>query len=548
MGLPSFLALKRPGKPSVRLVEPAGGTESTAEPADHPRLTPPPEPITDSEGRFQALFEATSQGITQVDPEERVLLANPAAERIFGVAPGGLVGRNLSEFLGPDDLLTVERETRRRIRGESGTYIVEIRRPDGAHRSLSVTASPMHDAAGGYRGASAFFLDVTEKQLNENALRQAQKLESMGVLAGGIAHDFNNLLSAIMGNLNLLQLETPTGSRSIQLLSTMEAAVNRAANLTRQMLAYSGRGRFQICDLNLNQTVRELSELFQVGISKGAGLHFDLAADLPLVVADPSQMQQLLMTLVTNASEALEGRHGQITVSTRVEVLDAMAANRASLHAPIKPGPHVVLQVRDDGVGIAPEVLPHIFDPFFTTKESGRGLGLSAMLGILRGHGAGIEINSRPGQGSTFTLFFPMAARVANEPRPRPAQPSRPFTGKVLAVDDEPAVLETVTIMLERLGFQVLVARDGIEALECFRANADGIGLVLLDLTMPRMDGKEAFLAIRRLKANLPMILSSGYDAQQTMNHLRGPGAPTFLQKPYTLKVLRKTIESALGA
>jgi PAS domain S-box-containing protein len=548
MGLPSFLALKRPGKPSVSLVEPAGGTESTAEPADHPRLTPPPEPITDSEGRFQALFEATSQGITQVDPEERVLLANPAAERIFGVAPGGLVGRNLSEFLGPDDLLTVERETRRRIRGESGTYIVEIRRPDGAHRSLSVTASPMHDAAGGYRGASAFFLDVTEKQLNENALRQAQKLESMGVLAGGIAHDFNNLLSAIMGNLNLLQLETPTGSRSIQLLSTMEAAVNRAANLTRQMLAYSGRGRFQICDLNLNQTVRELSELFQVGISKGAGLHFDLAADLPLVVADPSQMQQLLMTLVTNASEALEGRHGQITVSTRVEVLDAMAANRASLHAPIKPGPHVVLQVRDDGVGIAPEVLPHIFDPFFTTKESGRGLGLSAMLGILRGHGAGIEINSRPGQGSTFTLFFPMAARVATEPRPRPAQPSRPFTGKVLAVDDEPAVLETVTIMLERLGFQVLVARDGIEALECFRANADGIGLVLLDLTMPRMDGKEAFLAIRRLKANLPMILSSGYDAQQTMNHLRGPGAPTFLQKPYTLKVLRKTIESALGA
>ena len=501
-----------------------------------------------AEQRYRALFDAVSEGFTHVNVQEIFLLANPAAERIFGVAPGTLVGRCLKEFLAPEDVAHVEEETEKRIRGHSSTYNLDILRPDGARRCLAVNVSPVYDAGGAYAGSSGVFQDVTEAKMNEETLRQAQKLESMGVLAGGIAHDFNNLLSAIMGNLNLLQLETPSGSRSMQLLANMEAATNRAASLTRQMLAYSGRGRFQVRELNLNEVVVELSELLQVGIAKGTRLHLELAETLPAVAADPSQMQQILMNLVTNASEAMGSRGGEILVATRRVELDAQAALRASVHAPLEPGPHVLLQVRDDGSGIEPEILPHIFDPFFTTRESGRGLGLSAMLGILRGHGAGIEIKSRPGQGSSFSLYFPVAAGGAAAPAPQQGAKAPAFSGKVLAVDDEPAVLETVTIMLERMGFQVLAARDGVEALETFRANADGIGLVLLDLTMPRMDGKETFLAIRSLKAHLPMILSSGYDAQQTMHHLQGPGAPTFLQKPYTLKILRKTIETALGA
>ena len=501
----------------------------------------------DAELRYRTLFEAVSEGFSHVDAQEVFILANPAAERIFGVPPGGLVGQSLKAFLAPEEVALVEVETAKRARGESSVYPLEIMRPDGVRRSLSVNVSPVATADGSYGGASAIFQDVTEKNMTEETLRQAQKLESMGILAGGIAHDFNNLLSAIMGNLNLLQLEMPSGSRSMQLLTTMEAATNRAASLTRQMLAYSGRGRFQVRELSLNDTVLELTELLQVGVAKGAALTFDLAPELPAVLADPSQMQQLLMNLVTNASEALEDRPGTIKVSTRVVDLDGLAAARASVHAPVAQGPHVVLEVKDDGAGIGPDVLPHIFDPFFTTRESGRGLGLSAMLGILRGHGAGIELKSRPGFGSTFSLFFPVTAqRPAVKQRPQPLA-SRAFTGKVLAVDDEPAVLETVTIMLERMGFHVLAARDGVEAVETFRANAD-IGLVLLDLTMPRMDGQQAFLAIRNLKAHLPVILSSGYDGQQTMHHLQGPGAPTFLQKPYTLKALRKTIEAALGA
>ena len=501
----------------------------------------------EAELRYRALFEAVSEGFSHVDAQENFILANPAAERIFGVPTGGLVGRSLKAFLAPEDVAQIERETAKRTQGQSSFYPLDIVRPDGVRRSLTVNVSPVWAPDGSYGGASAFFQDVTEKNMTEETLRQAQKLESMGVLAGGIAHDFNNLLSAIMGNLNLLQLELPSGSQSMRLLTTMEAAANRAASLTKQMLAYSGRGRFQIRELSLNESVTELTELLQVGVTKGVALAFDLAPDLPAISADPSQMQQLLMNLVTNASEALEGRPGCIQVSTRVVELDALAAARASVHAPVKKGPHVVLEVKDDGTGIGPEVLPHIFDPFFTTKESGRGLGLSAMLGILRGHGAGIEIKSRPGLGSTFSLFFPVAAPLAPVHALRQPATIRPFNGKVLAVDDEPAVLETVTIMLERMGFQVLAARDGVEALEAFRANTD-IGLVLLDLTMPRMDGQEAFLAIRDLKAHLPVILSSGYDGQQTMHHLQGPGAPTFLQKPYTLKVLRKTIETALGA
>jgi CheY-like chemotaxis protein len=327
----------------------------------------------------------------------------------------------------------------------------------------------------------------------------------------------------------------------------METSVTRATNLTRQMLAYSGKGHFQVIDLNLNRVITDLADLLQVNLPRGASLVFDLAPDLPEVAADPAQVHQVIVNLVSNASEALEGKGGRIHLSTRLLHLDAQAAARASTVLPVQAGPHVLLQVEDTGSGMAPEVQSRIFDPFFTTKESGRGLGLSAMLGILRGHSAGIEIEGRPAAGAIFRLFFPVALEARPVMPTLAAEASQPCTGSVLLVDDEPAILETVATMLERIGFRVLTARDGAEGLECYRAHAAEIGLVILDLTMPRMDGRETFQAIRNHRADLPVILSSGYDAQQTMRQLQGPGAPTFLQKPYNLGTLRKTIEATLG-
>ena len=386
--------------------------------------------------------------------------------------------------------------------------------------------------------------NITEQRMNEEAMRQTQKLESLGVLAGGIAHDFNNLLGAILGNLSLLQEENPEGSRGRRYLDRMELAVKRASELTQQMLAYSGRGRFLVQDLDLNLTLRELTSLLQVCISKRTVLRFDLAPDLPLVAADHAQLQQVVMTLVTNASEALDGQDGEIQVTTRSQELDAAAAARASLLLPLAPGPHVVLQVHDGGCGMAPEVLSRIFDPFFTTKESGRGLGLSAMLGILRGHGAGIEIESQPGRGSTFRLFLPVSTRPAALPAPREGTNGR---GRVLLVDDDPVLLETAEAMLEELGYRVYTAQDGLAALDCWKAHPGEVALVLLDLTMPRMDGHQTFLALRSLSPDLPVIISSGYDATQSLQSLQGPGMPSFLHKPYSIKELRQAVEASLG-
>jgi len=619
-----------------------------------------------AEARYRSLFDAMGEGFGHVDANEVFLFANPAAETIFGVAPGALAGQSLLRFLDPEQAAFMQEQTAIRIQGQPSTYIQEIIRPDGGRRSIQIKASPVRDAEGAYAGASGVFRDVTEQlateralrlseernvaileampdmlflnsrdgryldchvhnpaamdiapaqllqgsvrellpgplaqrfmeafaaaidtravqqfhyestgldgvprhhearvvrcnddsavtvvrniteqRMNEEAMRQTQKLESLGVLAGGIAHDFNNLLGAILGNLSLLQGENPEGSRGRRYLDRMELAVKRASELTHQMLAYSGRGRFLVRDLDLNSTLQELTSLLQVCISKRAVLRFDLAPGLPLVAADHAQLQQVVMTLVSNASEALEGQDGEIQVATRFQELDAAAVARASLVLPLAPGPHVVLQVRDGGTGMTPEVLSRIFDPFFTTKESGRGLGLSAMLGILRGHGAGIEIESQPGQGSTFRLFLPASTRPPALPAPREEPGGR---GRILLVDDDPVLLETAQAMLEDLGYPVFTAQDGVAALDCWKAHPGEVALVLLDLTMPRMDGHQTFLALRGLSPKVPVIISSGYDATQSLQSLQGPGMPSFLHKPYSIRELRQAVEASLGA
>ena len=387
-----------------------------------------------------------------------------------------------------------------------------------------------------------------EQSRQEEELRQAQKLESLGVLAGGIAHDFNNLLGAVLGNLNLLQLQTPAGSANAVHLSSMEAAVERAAALTRQMLAFSGGGTFVVQDLDLDQVLLHAQGLINRCVAKQIAVSLDLAANGSPIAADLGQVQQLLSTLLTNASEAIHGHPGEIWIRTRHLNLDPEAAARAGVILPLLPGAHLQLVVGDSGEGINQDQVDRIFDPFFTTRESGRGLGLSAVLGILRSHSAGITVQSRPGAGSTFTIYFPVSTRTAIKELPQPHLGGQPFTGRVLLVDDEPTLLETVQAMLQGMGLKVETARDGLEALERFQADPEGIGLVILDLTMPRMDGHQAFQALRRLKPELAVILSSGYNAQNSAELLQGPGPSAFLQKPYTIRELKKVVETTVGS
>jgi len=418
--------------------------------------------------------------------------------------------------------------------------------PDRQWRWYRSIMGPMTER-GEVVGIILIAMDETDRRVQEesmaameDALRQAQKLESLGVLAGGIAHDFNNLLTAVMGNLNLAQIKLPETSPAIPHLEAVENTVLKASELTRQMLAYSGKGRFSVKPQDLNVLVAEMVHLLEVSVNKGADLRIDLGEGLAAVEGDAAQIQQVIMNLVTNASEALADREGFIRVSTGAQVLGAgdLAAFPAQ---DLKEGAFVVLEVEDTGCGMSPEIQARIFDPFFTTKVKGRGLGLSAMLGILKGHRAGLRITSRQGEGSSFRVFFPAS------PNPLPLRPetvpegAAPFQGRVLLVDDETVILDSIALALENMGFTVTKARDGLEALESFEASAPV--LVLMDLTMPRMDGATAFGRMAALRPDIPVILSSGYDRQA----LEGLAPAGFVQKPYRIKELRQLLTDVLA-
>ncbi|HJW74014.1 MAG TPA: PAS domain S-box protein [Geothrix sp.] len=385
-----------------------------------------------------------------------------------------------------------------------------------------------------------------ERRHLEAQIQQAQKLESLGVLAGGIAHDFNNLLTAVLGNLNLAQFRLNPESPALPFLENAEKTVLKASDLTKQLLAYSGKGRFVVKPRDINDVVQEMTHLLQVSISKKALLRLHLTPGLPPVEADGAQLQQVVMNLVTNASEALGEQEGVISISTGLMTLDDAYIASAFPTQTLAAGPYVTLEVNDTGQGMSPEVMARIFDPFFTTKPTGRGLGLSAMLGILRGHHSGLKIYSEVGRGSSFKIFFPAAQGTTAPAEPEDLGDLQSLSGTVLLVDDEPSVLDATRPALEALGLTVLTARDGQEALECFQQNPDAIDLVLMDLTMPRLDGREAFQSMRLIRPQVRVILSSGYNEQETIQLFVGKGLAGFLQKPYTLDALRTALRKAL--
>ena len=381
----------------------------------------------------------------------------------------------------------------------------------------------------------------------EKQVQHAQKLESLGVLAGGIAHDFNNLLTAMLGHLSLARVKLAPESPAAPHLGSLEKIIHRAADLTRQMLAYSGKGRFVVRNHDLNQVLGEMTHLLDVSISKKIALRFNLAEQLPPVRGDAAQIQQVIMNLVTNASDAIGDRDGVIRICTERLSLDRGYLDQVFHGQDLQPGPYVALEVGDTGCGMTPEVKARIFEPFFTTKTTGRGLGLSATQGILRGHRAGMKIYSEPGHGTTFKILFPAVAAPA--PVERPADGVRkPLQAlRVLLVDDEEVIRQATLASLQALGCTAMAVEDGQAAVQFLERDQAPVDLVLMDLTMPQMDGREAFQIIRRLRPGLPVILSSGYNEQESIQEFLGRGLTGFLQKPYTLQALEDALRSAVG-
>jgi len=389
-----------------------------------------------------------------------------------------------------------------------------------------------------------------EKRLQlERQMQQTQKLESLGVLAGGIAHDFNNLLTVILGNASLAIDELPPITPARDSLVAIEETSLRAAELCRQMLAYSGKGQCIIENIRLRDLIGEMVSLLKASIGKKAIFNLNLKDSLPLLRGDPSQIRQVIMNLVINGSEALGEHGGAITISTGVMDCSREYLTEAFLDESLTDGSYVWLEVSDTGCGMDKDIQRRIFEPFFTTKFTGRGLGLSAVLGIVRGHKGALKVYSEPGRGTTFKVLFPAVSEEKALAGRNQTVKSSPWkgSGTILLVDDEESVRVMGTRMLERVGFEVLTAADGREALELFQQRREQIVLVLLDLTMPDLDGEETFRELRRMAPRVRVLMSSGYTESEIAPRFAGKRLSGFLQKPYTLEALTQSLQSALA-
>ncbi len=401
---------------------------------------------------------------------------------------------------------------------------------------LLLHLDPVLDTEGLLTGAVCTVSDITDRKRFEERLQHAQKLESIGVLAGGIAHDFNNLLTGILGNASLLLDELPSGTASFEMAGEIVKASESAADLTRQMLAYAGKGRFVMQLVNLSEQIGGNRAFLSRLVPHTVQLEFDLSDKLPALEADATQLQQIVMNLVINAAESYGERgKGRVVVTTQSEKIPVGDSE-------IQPGDYVMLSVQDFGSGMAPDVCARIFDPFFTTKFAGRGLGLSAVHGILRAHHGYLKLDTAPGQGTTFWLYLPAAAQAAN-PVDAPSQGSAAFSGGlVLVIDDEATVRTFADAALTKLGFQVLLAENGETGLEIVNREKERLAGVVLDLAMPVMDGEEALERIREIAPGLPVLVSTGFNISSEYERLLQKGATGFLPKPFTVSQLSKAL------
>ncbi len=382
-----------------------------------------------------------------------------------------------------------------------------------------------------------------ERQKLEQQLLHAQKLESLGVLAGGIAHDFNNILMAIIGNADLALMRINKESPAVENLHRIEQAAARAADLAKQMLAYSGKGKFVVESLDLNILLEEMLHMLEVSISKKAVLRLNLHQQLPPVEADATQVRQIIMNLVINASEAIADKSGVIAITTGCMECDRNYLKDVWLDENLTDGFYVYLEIADSGCGMDKGTMAKLFDPFFTTKFTGRGLGMSAVLGIVRGHKGAIKIYSEKEKGTSFKILLPASGRPASLFNSDNHTDQWQGSGTVLLVDDEETVRGIGAEMLKELGFTVVTADDGREALERFKSMPD-VDFVILDLTMPHMDGEQCFRELRQLQADVKVIMSSGYNQQEVTQKFAGKGLAGFVQKPYRLSTLKEVIRS----
>ncbi len=501
------------------------------------------EALRESDQRLRSLFENSTDAIFLTAVDGRIFAANPSACAMFGMSEREIRENGRAALIAPDDpRVAAALETRLR-EGRVHAEFTFVRK-DGSRFEGDVTSIVLDEAG----DAFVIVHDITERKMEEERLRQAQKLESLGLLAGGVAHDFNNLLVGVIGNASLASEMLEADHPAAELVQGVIKAGEQAAHLTRQMLAYSGKGKFLMEQLDLSVLVPEMVSLVQPSIPKKIALRMDLDDKLPSIEADRGQVQQVFMNLALNAAEAIGSQEGAITVSTGLQVVDDAFVRIHPEAASLEPGQYVSLAVRDTGCGMDESTRAKIFDPFFSTKFIGRGLGLAAVAGILRGHKAAILVTSAPGRGTTFTVLFPPSARSGKMTAPAPANRTVRGSGVVLVIDDEEVVREMARRTLERDGYTVLVAESGPAAIDILKRRPGKVDLAVLDLSMPGMNGEEVLPALRRLRPEMKVFVSSGYSEAEAMSMFHGQRVSGFIQKPYTSAALAERVSHALDS
>jgi PAS domain S-box-containing protein len=496
---------------------------------------------------LDAVMETLPVGLALMDARGGTLRANPEFERIWGGPPlvetpfsNHSVYRGWWAASGQPVRAEEWASARALTTGETvvGQELV-IQRFDGKRAFILNSAAPIRDAHGRIAGCSVAIMDITELKAIEKQLREAQKLESLGVLAGGIAHDFNNLLGSILSNSELAQQQIASGCPCDEEIRDIQNVAGRAAEIVRQMMAYAGQETAALESVDLSQLVGDMLQLLHISISKKVTLKMELKEHLPAVLANPAQIRQVIMNLITNASEAIGESGGVITIATsEVQPEDGAPASIQRL----REAGSVRLEVSDTGCGMTEEIRAKIFDPFFTTKFAGRGLGLAAVDGIIRSHGGTINVASAPSRGSRFEVVLPRAgepARDVGDLALPPPDEFGGFAGTILVVEDEEALRSALCKMLRRNGCTVIEAADGQAGVDQFRASTPKIDVVLLDLTLPGMSGGEVLGELRRVQPNVKVILTSAYSRDWLQNTVDGQQPWFYLRKPYPFSKLK---------
>lgn len=514
--------------------------------------------LADSEALFRSVWDNSLDAMRLTDETGRILAVNQAFCRLFQTTEAGAVGRMVNELFHQEHDQSLQ-EYLSRFAPEAASRPIRLRRRLAGGTTIEIEATySRFSLSNGTTRLLSVIRDATdavrqeaERLDMEKRLLQSQRMESLGLMAGGVAHDFNNMLTGILGNTSLALMNLPNGSPIRDDLQRVEQICFQAAELCQQLLAYSGRGRFEVRAVRLNDLIGEMHHLLQVSIHKKIRLQLDLDPALPSADLDVPQIRQLILNLVINASEAIGDCEGTIRIGTSRFTADADALAGFQAAESAGPGAFIRLEVADSGAGIQPDDLQNIFDPFFSTKFTGRGLGLAAVQGIVRGHGGALRVESEPGRGATFTFLFPIGTQPAPSTPALQAAPESPTpvpAARILVVDDEPTIRNLAARILGLRSHQVTLASEGSEALDVFRAGPEAFDCVLLDLTMPRMSGHEVMEAMRALNPRMPILIMSGYSEADIARKFHGISPTGFIQKPFNAAELTRQVELCLGA